>query len=165
MSGVFRSWPYAAITHLKNHLPDGLETSEMEALLAVVLYFDEIYVRRTTRPGFNANGNAIRRSIPATFPPDTWIVYEKTLIDGDRTNNYCESWNVSLREIVEHQKDNVMVHTSIEKNNLAERPENRVRRATQDLNSRLKNLCYDYQNDFKSGDLNGIKHNIDINKN
>ena len=50
----------ATITHLKNHLPDGLETSAMEALLAVVIYFDETYVRGTARPGFNTNGNAIR---------------------------------------------------------------------------------------------------------
>ena len=56
--------------------------------------------------------------------------------------------------------------TSIEKNNLGERPGKRVRRATQDLNSRLRNLCQDYQNDFRSGvgHLFAIRH-IHIDKN
>ena len=44
----------AAITRLKNHLPGDNETSEMEVLLAVDFYFDETYVRGTTRPGFDA---------------------------------------------------------------------------------------------------------------
>ena len=77
----------SGIDHLKNDLPGGLNTSEEEALTALVTYFDETYVRGTTR----RTANGVNRIIPPLFPPGTWNVYQATLNDDDRTNNFCES--------------------------------------------------------------------------
>ena len=169
-----------AIDHLLTHLPDGLDDSKEESLISVVRYFDETYVRGTTRrAGVDADGNPIIRRIPPLFPPKTWSVYEATLSDQARANNFCESWNRSFEKIVGHhhptvwaaiealRKDNIIVHTSVEKNNLGVRPKKRVRKATSELNERLKNLCEDYENDSKPGldHLRAIGHNIHIDKN
>ena len=43
-----------------------------------------------------------------------------------------------------------MVHTAMEKNNLGERPKKRVRKVMYALNLSVKNLCQDYENDFKT---------------
>ena len=143
-----RSWISATICsgidHLKNNLPGGLDTSEEEALTALVTYFDETYVRGTTR----RTANGVNRIIPPLFPPGTWNIYQATLNDDDRTNNFCESWNKDFVRIVGHhhptvwaaieafRKDNVLAHTTIQKNNLGERPKKRVRKATSELNLR-----------------------------
>ena len=112
-------------------MPGGLDTSEEEALTALVTYFDETYVRGTTR----RTANGVNRIISPLVPPGTWNVYQATLND-DRTNNFCESWNKASVGIVGHnhptvwaaieafQKDNVLAHTTIQKNNLGERPKN-----------------------------------------
>lgn len=170
----------AAIDHLMHNLPDGLDVTDEDSLTALVTYFDETYVRGTSRRvGTDNNGNAIIRVIPPLFPPHTWNVFQTTLNDEDRTNNFCESWNSSFEKIVGHRhptvwaaiealrKDNIMVHTAIEKNDLGERPKKRVRKATTELNLRLKNLCQDYDNNVKSGfeHLISIGHNIHIDKN
>ena len=76
----------SGIDYLKNNLPGGLDTSEEEALTALVTYFDETYVRGTTR----RTANGVNRIIPPLFPTGTWNVYQATLNDDDRTNDFCE---------------------------------------------------------------------------
>ena len=88
----------SGIDHLKNNLPGGLDTSEEEGLTALVTYFDETYVRGTTR----RTANGVNRIISPLFPPGTWNVYQATLNDDDRTNNFCESWNKAFVRIVGH---------------------------------------------------------------
>ena len=121
------------IFHLKDNLPVDLDDETENALNLLLDYFDKTYITGTLRHGRDGNAIAIRR-IPPIFSQEKWNVFDTTLHGEDRTNNFCESWNRAFQQLVGYhhptistaidgiRKDNVIVHTTIEKDNLGERP-------------------------------------------
>jgi hypothetical protein len=69
----------------------------------LVSYFDETYVTgciRTTPAGV--------RQLPTRFPPRlTWNVCQATIDGSARTNNFAESWNNHLQQLVEHKHPSI----------------------------------------------------------
>jgi hypothetical protein len=141
---------------------------------SLVDYFDETYVTGNYRR-FDANGTVTRfRRIPAKFPPYVWNVYEATLSAADRTNNQSEGWNHKHLHIVGHkhptiwrsiaafQADNATVATSILQNATGNPPKKKVKRATQDYQKRLHNLCLANSQKQKTTEefLRGVGHAI-----
>ena len=95
---------HAGMMYLKDHVP-----TDLEPLLD---YFDATYVSGTyrpiRRPGENGEACTVRFcKIPPVFSPGLWNVHEATLAGGDRTNNHCESWNNSFKQLVGHSHPSV----------------------------------------------------------
>jgi hypothetical protein len=68
----------------------------------LVSYFDETYVTgciRTTPAGV--------RQLPPRFPPSTWNVCQATIDGSARTNNFAESWNNHLQQLVGHKHPSI----------------------------------------------------------
>jgi len=57
--------------------------------------------------GNPSNGSGRRRTTPARFPPELWIVHAVTLNDGHRTNNVAEGCSNRLRNLVGHHHPSV----------------------------------------------------------
>ena len=76
-----------------------------------------------------------------------------TINDGNRTNNFSEGWNNSFRQLVGHnlpsiwrlilhlREDAAVVSTSLIQYSRGEPPQKRVKRATVQLQDKLKKLC------------------------
>ena len=141
---------HAGMMYLKDHVP-----TDLEPLLD---YFDATYVSGTyrpiRRPGENGEACTVRfRKIPPVFSPGLWNVHEATLAGGDRTNNHCESWNNSFKQLVGHshpsvwrlithlKEDESLMRTLIIQENRGQPPTKRVRKTTKDLQRRLLYLC------------------------
>ena len=141
-------------------------------------YFDATYVsgtfRKILRPTTDDQHPAMLRirRISPLFPPKIWNVFETTLHDGDRTNNYCEGWNNSFRSMVGHnhpsiwrlirhlQEDAVLVITLLLQEARGQLPPKRQSRAAVALQKKLKNLCQAFQDGSKTLEdfLDGIGH-------
>ena len=61
----------------------------------LVDYMDTVYVtgRRQAQPQ-PGGGLVVAVHQPPLYPIPTWNVHGLTADGGDRTNNFCESWNV-----------------------------------------------------------------------
>ena len=162
--------------HIRSTIPtdDGLE-----ALVDLVDYFDATYVtgsvRRVHRPATSHRIQPLRvRRIPPLFPPTVWNVHEVTLAGTDRTNNLCESWNSAFASLVGHhhpslwtlvealQQDEALATTAIVQEARGQPPVKRVKRSTQQLQSRLLALCVARRDGKKTviESLQGLGHII-----
>lgn len=154
---------------------------ELEAL---VDYFDSTYVSGSFRRVQPVNPNAhhddpprVRfRRLPPMFPPSLWNVHDITMNDQARTNNLSEAWNIGFQQLVGHQhpsiwtaidylrKDQAMVQTLIVQDARGEPPAKRVKRATKDFQTRVKNLCIDFVEGRKTLEefMRGVGHCVRI---
>uniref|UniRef100_A0A914MDV3 MULE transposase domain-containing protein n=1 Tax=Meloidogyne incognita TaxID=6306 RepID=A0A914MDV3_MELIC len=69
-----------ALNMLENYLP-----LELEPILA---YFTNTYIGRIRNNGTRA---------PPTFVPSSWNVYERTINNQDKTNNFCEAFHKKVQ--------------------------------------------------------------------
>lgn len=133
---------------------------EMEPILD---YFDSNYVSGGFKAVRGNNGILRMRRTPPRYPPQTWNVHQATVNDTHRTNNICESsWNNGFRHLVGHsnpglwnviqclQKDHTLVSTEVERINRGEPSSKRVRKASANLQKRLKTLCQQYDDGRKT---------------
>lgn len=151
--------PLNDITEGMNHIRQNIPTGNgLEALVDLVDYFDATYVtgsiRRIQRPVASHLIQPLRiRRTPPLFPPSLWNVHDVTLAGADRTNNLCESWNCGFASLVGHnhpslwtlvealQQDEALATTAIAQEARGQPPVKRVKRSTQQLQSRLLSLC------------------------
>ena len=116
------------LAFLPEHLVcDGMEylrENAPEAATEFIDYSNSTYVsgtyRRVQRPA-----NFRLHRIPPLFPVEIWNVYDSTINNEARTNNFCEGWNNSIRKTVGHdhpsiwrlieyfREDAAFVHTQI----------------------------------------------------
>ncbi|KAL8570351.1 hypothetical protein ACOMHN_035769 [Nucella lapillus] len=90
------------MTHLRENVPNepGVDQDLLESLLD---YFNQTYVPGRFRRAQRDDEGPVRlRRIPPQFPPSIWNVNTATLADESRTNNFCEAWNNSFRQLVGH---------------------------------------------------------------
>ena len=121
-------------------------------------YFDDNYVtgkfRRIRRVPVDDGIQAVHvRWIPPLFPPQLWNVHQATMNNEARTNNLCESWNFAFQNLIGYahpsvwtaincmRKDQILVATVRAQGANGQPPRKRVKKATKDLQTRLKNLC------------------------
>ena len=163
----------AAMTFLKSAVPTG---EHADALMDLLTYFDRTYVSggvRTVRRPATANSAVIRlRRTAPLFAVPTWNVFQSTLAGNQRTNNICESWNSGFQQLVGHhhpsiwtaieaiQQDQAFVSTTLIQSARGQPPKKRVRRATQQMQDRLQNLCVARRDGKKSIEetLRGVGH-------
>ncbi|XP_033758126.1 uncharacterized protein LOC117340475 [Pecten maximus] len=144
----------SGMDYMKANTPAGLEE--------LVDYFDNTYVSGTYRrvqpppaqPGGVLPPVRMRRT-PPMLPPHLWNVHEATIQNEDRTNNLCESWNYGFQQLIGHnhqsvwtaiyclRKDQALVAAALLADSRGAPPTKRVKRATRDLQVRLRNLCSD----------------------
>ena len=101
--------------------------------------------------------------------------FDATYVSGTyRTNNHCESWNNSFKQLVGHshpsvwqlithlKEDESLMRTLIIQENRGQPPTKRVRKTTKDLQRRLLYLCEARKSGTKSVEdfLQGIGHCI-----
>jgi hypothetical protein len=146
--------------YLKEHL-----LQDVPSLDELLTYFDTTYVsgtlRRIQRTSDNAEAIIRFRRINPIFPPETWNVYEATLSDTDRTNNFCEGWNNSFRSLCRHhhpsiwtiiealRMDEALATTAIEHSARGEPPIKRTKRESEQRQQRLRNICVQYESGQK----------------
>ena len=159
---------------LRENIPD------QPGLDDLLSYFDSTYVtgtycrmRAPADPDRYIPSVNFRR-VPPQFPPPLWNTHIATLNDQARTNNLCESWNVGFQQLIGHshpsvwmlinalRKDLALVDTAILQDQNGQPPRKRVKRATQQLQTRLRTLCQDFvDQDKEVGDfLRSVSHNI-----
>ena len=162
--------------HTRASIPTG---NGLDALVELVDYFDATYVsgsvRRIQRPVTSHRIQPLRvRRTPPLFPPSLWNVHDATLADKDRTNNLCESWNCGFASLVGHHHpslwklvealQHVEALATIATIQEASRqpPVKRVKRSTQQLQSRLLSLCTAHRDKKKTvvETLEGLGHII-----
>jgi len=98
-------------------------------LLLVAKYFDDIYVSGT--------------SGTPMFSPILWNVFDVTLNDGDRTNNYCEGWNNYFNKLVGTSNPSFwLVLQCIQQDESTMRIESIRHEQSNNLTSRKKNKKY-----------------------
>lgn len=128
----------------------------------------------TVRRIANRNGPLLLRRIPPLFPPEKWNVHRATIENEDRTNNLCESWNRAFKQLVGYshpsiwaaieslRKDACIVFTHLSDDAVGQRLKKQVRRATKDLQERLRNLCVDLDSGRKTLEetMRGLGYNI-----
>ena len=118
-------------------------------------YFDTTYING--RNTYNSIGNIDEsRHVPPLYSPKLWNVHEATINDLDRTNNFCESWNVKFKTLIGQnhptiwkaiealRKDEILASTEIERYHRGERIQKRIRLASRQHQKRLHDLCVDY---------------------
>lgn len=151
----------------------------MEAVGALVEYFDTNYVNGTVRTIRRpTTSNRIEpiciRRIQPLFPPALWNVDSATIQGDPRTKNFCESWNNGFSQLVGHshpslwvligalQQDEAMVSTAILQDARGQPPTKRVKHSVKQLQARLLQLCRDRQYGTKSLEdtLRGLGHTI-----
>ncbi len=159
--------------HLRGRVPEALEP--------LLNYFDATYVSGTYRriqrppgPGDDGNPAIVVRHIPPRFPPTLWNVRAITMDGGNRTNNFCEAWNIGYRSLVGHhhpsmwnsieaiRKEEAFALADIVNDERGNPPTKRVKYATLELQRRLRNLCDDHEQGRKNmiEFLAGIGHCI-----
>lgn len=124
----------------------------------LIEYFDETYVsgRLAARPGNGPGINVVLRRSPPLFPPNTWNTHDNTVANTPRTNNVCEGFNNSLRNLAGHHHPSVWKVIEIFQKNLGkdrliltqlEAGIAQPRRTKQKfirLQNRLRQLCVNY---------------------
>ncbi|XP_064619545.1 uncharacterized protein LOC135482961 [Lineus longissimus] len=139
-------------------------------------YFDTTYVTGPYRNVRAPDGAIHLRRGQSTFPPKLWNVHETTLGGDPRTNNVCEAWNNKFTHMVGHTHPTVLkfiknlqleeqsVRNVLAQNAIGNQPRKRVRRAVQEHQRRLQNLCVDYIAERKTMEqfLRDIGHCIRI---
>jgi len=142
----------AGIVHLRTLVPNGGAP--------LLDYFDATYVTgRYRQVRAQGDGNGIRmRRVPPAFHPASWNVHHATLNGDPRTNNVCEGWNNKFVHLVGHQHpsvwkcirafqaDHEAVDTLLVQAATGQPPRKRIRRENVQLQTRLSNLCQEYQN-------------------
>lgn len=112
------------------------------------------------------------RRVPPAFPPASWNVHHATLNGDPRTNNVCEGWNNKFVHLVGHQHpsiwkcirafqaDHEAVDTLLVQAATGQPPRKRIRRENVQLQTRLSNLCQEYQNGTRAlpDFLRGVGH-------
>ena len=135
------------MTYLRAKVPDDC--------VELLSYFDSTYVTGTSR-AIRCNPATLRmrfRRQPPMFPPETWNVYDATIANAPRTNNETEAWNNAFSRQIGHshpslyrlldnlRKDAALVKVALEAEARGKPPRKRVRRATHELQDRLRSLC------------------------
>ena len=160
-----------------------LESVCPDAAQPLLAYFDTTFVRGGFRRIPAApNGQedvpapVLIRRTPPLYEPHTWNQHDTTLRNESRTNNFCEGWNNSFRQRVGHdhpslwlaieciQQDAVIVCTEIDQEARGQLPPPRKRKATENLQKRLKALCVSRVAGDKSVSdaLRGFGHNVRV---
>ena len=113
------------------------------------------------------------RNLQPQFPPHLWNTHLLTLNDRARTNNICESWNVSFGHthpsawslINALRQDHAIASTLFLQDRGRKPPQKRAKRTSHELQIRLRNLCQAFSDDQKevSDFLRSVAHNIIIN--
>ncbi|KAL8610249.1 hypothetical protein ACOMHN_038944 [Nucella lapillus] len=90
------------------------------------------------------------------FPPSIWNVNTATLADESRTNNFCEAWNNSFRQLVGHhhpgvwttieclRMDQALAATKLTQAERGEPPRKKQKRGIQQSQIRLRTLCQEF---------------------
>ena len=132
------------------HYLKSIATSEA---LGVLNYFDTTYVSGGLRP---ARRQPRLRRLAPTFPPVSWNVHDASLSGSARTNNVCESWNNTYRNLVGHahpcvwtsidaiRKDQAAVCTTVYQQRNGQPQRKRVRCERSRLQQQLQQLCKEY---------------------
>jgi len=91
-----------------------------------------------------------------TFPLITWNVHDASLTGSSHTNNVCEFWNNSYRNLIGHahpcvwtsidaiRKDQAAVCTTVYQQRSSQPQRKRVRRERTRLQQQLQQLCKEY---------------------
>ena len=154
------------MAHLRRIVPPGAE--------GVIEYFDSTYVTGTYRNIRVPNGNELYRRVPPMFLPVSWNVNQATLNNDPRTNNIAEAGNKRFSEIIGHNHPNIwkcidyfrqeekVFCVTVAQNEAGVSPRRRVRRETVQHQTRLQNLCtqFDSGEKYLNQFLRGIGHNI-----
>lgn len=147
-----------AIDELSNELPNSLQP--------LLQWFEDNYVGRPNRRGVG------RR--PAMFPPNLWSLYDRTLTDVHRTNNYAEAAHRRLQtelgmdhptlwkfinelKKIQHGRD--LVLEQLIAGRQPEKKLNKYLRADQNI----KNIVQDFHNRNIIDYLRGLSHNYEMN--
>ena len=149
------------------------------AVQDLVNYFDSTYVtgrfRQLQQPRLQDQIQPARiRRIPPRFPLALWNVHNATINDEARTNNLCEGWNNKFMHLVGQyhpsiwrvircvQKDQATTHVAVLQDLRGMPPKKRRKRATDEYQHRLRNLCQDSVHGRKDirQFLRGVGHNI-----
>lgn len=159
--------------YLRENTPEGSEE--------LLDYFDATYVsgsfRQVQPPAADPDADVPpfrMRRLPPRFLPAQWNVHDATLSGESRTNNFCEGWNNGYKELVGHahpgiwialdsiRKDHSLVAAALYEDARGQPPAKRVKRATVQLQDRLRNLCQQFRDETKSlkDFLRGIGHII-----
>ena len=92
------------------------------------------------------------------IPPSVWNVRDATILDGSRTNNICESWNNSFKNLIGYnnptiwtcikalKKDNMMACIALDKHEQGILHKKRVNKKSANLQERLRNICGEHEN-------------------
>ncbi|KAL8570073.1 hypothetical protein ACOMHN_036350 [Nucella lapillus] len=144
------------MTHLRENVPNepGVDQDLLESLLD---YFDQTYVSGRFRRAQRDDEGPVRlRRIPPQFPPSIWNVNTATLADESRTNNFCEAWNNSFRQLVGHHHpgvwttieclriDQALAATKLTQAERGEPPGKKQKRGIQQSQIRLRTLCQEF---------------------
>ena len=155
--------------------PRSLQIPDSGALLD---YFDATYVSGTYRstqwPAIPGESQPVirLRMIPTIFPPQLWNVHDATVNHEDRPNNIYEAWNSGFSRLVGHhhpslwrllshiKEDESLVRLHLIQESRGQPPRKRVKKATKNLQERLKYLCTSLQNGEKTVEdfLKGVGH-------
>ena len=140
------------IQYLENLIPHGIP--EMQELFS---YFDCNYVRGPyvrQEPDPNINILALRRH-PPLYPTELWNMFDITMSNEARTNNVCESFNNTFRQLVGQahpsiwraikcfQMDSIENKSKILLSENGQPPRKKIKRVTEQLQNRLRGLCED----------------------
>ncbi|KAL8613974.1 hypothetical protein ACOMHN_023209 [Nucella lapillus] len=99
------------------------------------------------------------------FPPSIWNVNTATLADESRTNNFCEAWNNSFRQLVGHhhpgvwttieclRMDQALAATKLTQAERGEPPRKKQKRGIQQSQIRLRTLCQEFAAGTRSLEL------------
>lgn len=155
---------------------DYLKRSAPDAAAPLVDYFDATYVSGPMRfiPSTNGSLAGTLQRRRATFPADLWNCHVATMENQPRTNNVCEGWNNSFRNLIGYmhpsiwklidvmRKENERVRTIMLRDGAGVRPKKQRRRTYEELQKRLYNLCHDFVSGTKNLEafLSGVSHNI-----
>lgn len=149
----------AGMTYLKNNVPN------VSGLRDLLEYFDTTYVSGSFR---SARTSVSRRQVvrfrrsPPLFPPALWNVPTATLTQQERTNNVCEGWNNAFSNLEGHnhpsvwillealQQDQALAPTDLALEARGQPSSKRIKRATEQQQSRLYNLCCDRCDNIKT---------------
>ena len=163
---------------------DGLKVLYEEVpdnLRCLLEYFDATYVNggfKVQRPKNYPSTRFRLRRIPPLFPPPVWNVHLATLQGGNRTNNYCESFNRNFKQLVGCanpslwlvieciMEDICMASIDRVRESKGVLKKKRVKKGTLINQHNLKRLCNEYNNKQKNLQqfLNSIGKKIRIAK-
>jgi len=173
--------PLTEVAKQMQHIRASILTgNRLDALIKLVDYFDATYVsglvRRVQRPvtSHRVQPSVRVRRTPLLFPPLLWNIHDATLADKDCTKNLCESWNCGFTNLVGHhhpslwtlvealQQDEALATTAIIQKARGQPPVKRVKRSTQQLQSRLLSHCTARRDNKKTviETLEGLGHII-----